>query len=79
MTSISMTTLNKGSNVNAPDFATAATQTSSTAEDGLHDVIYKNFSAVSRVSASREVVIDNTISLSASMKVIDYAIKVTLV
>ncbi|XP_065067018.1 uncharacterized protein LOC135692697 [Rhopilema esculentum] len=71
MTGISMRTLSKGSNVNAPDFATAATQNSSTAEDGLHDVIYKNFSAVSRVTAGKEVVIDNTISLIASMKTVD--------
>eukprot|EP00112_Aurelia_sp_Birch-Aquarium-sp1_P024354 Seg767.1 transcript_id=Seg767.1/GoldUCD/mRNA.D3Y31 product="hypothetical protein" pseudo=true protein_id=Seg767.1/GoldUCD/D3Y31 len=71
MTVKSLKTVSKGSNVNSADFTTAATKTSSTANDGLHDVGIKNISDVTRITSSTETVADNTVKLLGSMIVYD--------
>ena len=68
MTGVSITSVQKGSNVNAPDFTTATTEQSSTANDGMYDVIFKNFTSVSR-TASVTTTAENKLKLEAKMKV----------
>ena len=67
MTVKSFKAVSKGSNVKSDDFTTVATKTSSTANDGLHDVGIKNISEVTRVTSSTETVADNTMKLLGSM------------
>ena len=69
MTGVSMKATSIGSNVNGPDFDTTSTLKNTTAQDGQYDVMYKNFTAISRTSTSVTTVLDNTINLVASMKV----------
>ena len=67
MTIKSFNTVSKGSNIKSDDFMTVATKTSSTANDGLHDVGIKNISEITRVTSSTETVADNTVKLLGSM------------
>ena len=67
MTIKSLKSVSTGSNVKSGDFETAATKTSSTANDGLHDVGIRNISELTRVTSSTETVADNTVKLLGSM------------
>ncbi|XP_065066855.1 uncharacterized protein LOC135692595 [Rhopilema esculentum] len=71
MTGVSMTATSKGSNVNGPDFTTISTSKTTTAQDGQYDVMYKNFTAISRTSTGVTTTLDNTLNLVASMKTVD--------
>ena len=69
MVGVSITHGTQGSNVNVPDFTTAKDEKKSTADDGLYDVIFKNFTSISRVTPSTETESDNKLTFTAKMKV----------
>jgi len=71
MVGVSITHGTQGSNVNVPDFTTAKDEKKSTADDGLYDVIFKNFTSISRVTPSTETESDNKLTFTAKMKTVD--------
>ena len=69
MIGVSITPGTKGSNVNVPDFNSAKDEKTSTANDGLYDVIFKNFTSISRATPSETTESYNKLTFTAKMKV----------